>query len=373
MGATATDITNLYHELLGRAPDASGMQHYSQGPYNDPNFIRSDLLNSGEYKQRVAQQQAWKEQDAQKAAADTKAKEDAANADRTNTQTEVNGLFGELGTADNQLHSPVDVYNAALDSLGMADARTRVQGLRESLLNSQNLLNNVAGDVQARTQDFNVSDNQRRHLTATESEPLTNQVDVMSRALTGAQGDYQDIINEGKTQADLTFQGDQAKRSAVMDRLKLKIDQAKNADDRSRWQAEYDRLLSQDTEAKRQFDVQTALKQQELAMQAAADARSAASAGSRSSGGGGSSGGGSSSGGGGSTASVNPMNEFLSYIAGQFKATGKNPSRQTQDAWANAWFTSKGISPAARQVYWDAYNKTYNRPANPYSDYLYSR
>ena len=78
------------------------------------------------------------------------------------------------------------------------------------------------------------------------------------------------------------------------------------------------------------------------------------------------------------TPQINPAEEFLSYIASQFKTSGgqgnKNISRQMQDNWANAWFTQKGINSANdRQVYWDLFNQTYNRSNNPYDDWRYKR
>jgi hypothetical protein len=168
-------------------------------------------------------------------------------------------LTGKLAAP---ITSPVDIYNKALEGLGMADARTRVAGSREQLMNTEALLQNVAGDVQARTQDFNVSDNQRRRLVASESEPLAGQVDAFSRALQGAQADYSTILDEGKMQADLTFQGQQANRQAMMDRLQSYIQRSTNLEDKRRYQLELDRMRQQDAEAKRQFNVTAALNQQ---------------------------------------------------------------------------------------------------------------
>lgn len=71
---------------------------------------------------------------------------------------------------------------------------------------------------------------------------------------------------------------------------------------------------------------------------------------------------------------VDPLKEFGSYLQNQFKVAGANPTRQNQDAWINQWFSAHGVdSPQARQVYWDYANSTYNRPNNPYADYLYKR
>jgi hypothetical protein len=70
---------------------------------------------------------------------------------------------------------------------------------------------------------------------------------------------------------------------------------------------------------------------------------------------------------------VNPPKDFLDYIAAQFKSAGKNPSRQAQDAWANAWFQQNGVPVNARQTYWNLFNSSYNRNADPTKDYLYKK
>lgn len=75
---------------------------------------------------------------------------------------------------------------------------------------------------------------------------------------------------------------------------------------------------------------------------------------------------------------VDPGGEFLSYIQDQFKRSGgqgnPNVSRQQQDAWANAFFASHGITNNKdRQFYWDLFNSTYNRSEDPTKDWRYKR
>lgn len=262
-------------------------------------------------------------------------------------------LFNELGTFDKSAQNPIDVYNAALEKLGITDARTRVTALRKSLIDNQNLLDNLSGNVSQRTSNALVTEAQRQRLVASEAAPIVGMGEQLNRQFSAAQGDYQGILGEGKTAADYEIEGQNTRRSALLDRLKIQIERTNDAEKKRQWQAEYDRQIGLDKQNQSNKD-------REFAASQAAAARS---------GGGGGGGGG----GGSSSSSVNPMQEFKDYIAAQFKAAGKNPSRQSQDAWANAWFSSKGISNAARQVYWDAFNSTYKRPANPYDDWLYKR
>ena len=270
-------------------------------------------------------------------------------------QTRQDSLFKDLGNFDKNAQNPIDIYNKALEQLGISDARTRVSSLRQALIDNQNLLDNLAGNISGRTADSLVTESQRQRLYAQEAEPIITMGNRMNQQFEAAQGDYNQILSEGKTQADYTIEGQSARRSALLERLKIAIDRTDNEEKKRQWQAEYDRQVAKDKQQQSNWEKEFALKQ-------AAAARS-----------GGGGGGGRRSSGGGGGSSVDPMGEFMGYIKNQFKASGANPSRQTQDAWANAWFRDKGLSNQARQVYWDAFNKTYGRPANPYDDWLYQR
>lgn len=71
-----------------------------------------------------------------------------------------------------------------------------------------------------------------------------------------------------------------------------------------------------------------------------------------------------------------PATDFLNYIKQQFSSAGGNlkSSRQTQDRWAQQWFLDNGIlDKGAQQMFWDLFNRTYNRPNDPTKDWLYKR
>jgi|GEM_PF-3902086 len=270
-------------------------------------------------------------------------------------QQQADQLYGDLTEFDKAAQSPLDIYNSALESLGISDARTRVTGLKTQLMNTENLLRNVDSDVTGRTQNSLVTEAQRRRLVAMESAPIAEQLRDRGREFEVAEGSYGRILGEGKIQADYGFQGQQTKRQGLIDRMTIQRDNAKTAEEKRQWEVKIQMERDKIVEDRRQYD-------QTYAFNVAQANKPAAS-----SGGGGGGGSGGSSGGG------NPGQEFLSYIKGQFGSAGKNPSRQTQDAWANAWFSSKGISNAARQPYWDLFNSTYKRPGDPYKDWLYKR
>lgn len=200
-------------------------------------------------------------------------------------QDTVSPLFNDLTNFDNTSKNPIDIYNAALDKLGISDARTRVTSLRQSLIDNQNLLDNLGGNVSARTADSLVTENQRQRLVAQEAAPITNMGNQLNQQFTAAQGDYQGILGEAKTSTGIETDAQAARRSALMDRLKIQIDQTNDAEKKREWQAEYDRQAALDKENQANKDRDYALAQQQAAK--------------GSSGGGG----GSSGGGGGSSAS----------------------------------------------------------------------
>jgi hypothetical protein len=293
--AFADAITNAYRSYLGRDPEAGQVdwrhREAATGKANLATQI-ANIQSSGEAQAFRARSQAPAPAPAPTPAPDP----DAAH--RAALEQEVGSLFGESGKLYDSMQSPVDVYNKAMESLGLADARTRVVGLREQLMNTENLLRNVDASVSGRTMDSTVTESQRQRLVAGEQQPLASQVDIFGRALEGALGDYGMIQQEGKTQAELTFQGEQAKRDALKDRLEIAISRSNNAEDKRRWGVELERLKAQDAEAKRQFDLELAQRQSEfnanltLENQKLADARTSAA---RSGGTGGGGGGGSKS------------------------------------------------------------------------------
>jgi len=158
-------------------------------------------------------------------------------------------LTGELTNLDNTTQNPIDIYNAALEKAGIVDARTRVTSLRKSLMDNQNLLDNLSGNISGRTANSLVTEAQRQRLLASESTPIIDAGNKLNQGLSLAQGDYNTITDEAKTTTDLTVAGNQAKRIALLDRLKLAIDNETDVETKRKWQAEYDRQVALDAEA----------------------------------------------------------------------------------------------------------------------------
>jgi hypothetical protein len=212
--AQTSQITQLYKSLLGRAPDKGGLAHYSG--YGSLDAVKKSILGSSEYKKVSASKGAG-----------TAAKKPAAKPVAKPAPSQVDVLTKELGTFDKGTQAPIDIYNQTLDQLGISDVRTRVQGLREQLMNTESLLRGVEGSVTGRTQNSLVTEAQRQRLVASEQAPMSELLRTMGGNFENAQAEEQSILGEGKTTADLTFQGQQAQREALMGRLQIAIDSAK--------------------------------------------------------------------------------------------------------------------------------------------------
>jgi hypothetical protein len=299
-------------------------------------------------------------------------KAQARIADTQQSRVWQNPSIGQLSgiMAKTPMENPLDIYNKALESLGIADARTRVQSTKEQLMNTENLLRNVEGNVSGRTQDSVVTEAQRQRLVAQEQEPLNEAMRVQGQNFDLAAGDYDRKIAEGTAQTEYGIQGQIQKRQALVDRMELMMDRAKTAEDKRRWAAELKlqkQKLSEDT---RRWNAEFALEKENFALKKASASRVASSGGGSGGSRGGSSGGGSS---GGSSSSGANMSGLDSWFDTQWQ---KKPyaSRQEQDAWINSWFSASGITdPEDRQQYWDYINSTRKRPTDPTTDWLYKK
>lgn len=146
-------------------------------------------------------------------------------------------VYGELVNFDKTAKAPVDIYNEALSSLGISDARTRVNTLRGELTNTEGLLKNVEGNVSQRTSNALVTEAQRQKLVTSERQPLVEQTDILGRNLTNATSNVNDIENQAKTKADLTFTGQQAQRGAIESRYNAAVGKEKAAEDTRQFNA----------------------------------------------------------------------------------------------------------------------------------------
>lgn len=169
-----------------------------------------------------------------------------------------NSGMSDLSNFDSNAKAPIDIYNAALETYGVNDARQSVQKLRTQLTDSQNLLAGVEPSVNARTSGSVVTESQRRGEVSAESAPISKLVGSISASLDAEMQNYGMVLSEAQKSTDYTVQGNQQKRQAILDQIKLNIELSQNEAQRQQWVAEYNQKLSQ-------FNAQQALEQQSLA------------------------------------------------------------------------------------------------------------
>ena len=168
--ASAAQVTGLYQELLGRAPDAGGLAHY-QG-YGDVNAIRSSILGSTEYNNKSTAPAAPAANVSQPLfdfAAQKKSESDALIA-KQNAQQE--GLFSNYETIRKNQEALPALYNRLQTEAGIPGLSQASQAIKDEIYKTKDTLDRLAQDVTARTTGTLTTEAQRRRLTTAESEPL---------------------------------------------------------------------------------------------------------------------------------------------------------------------------------------------------------
>lgn len=170
--------------------------------------------------------------------------------------------------------NPMQIYNRATTDLGVGDVRGRVTGLRNTLLNTENLLNQVEGSVTGRTQGSLVTEAQRSRLANLERQPLAAQYGQQSKGLANEQATLSDLLNQAQQRSSMEFQGQQTREQSLRDIYNTMF----SREQEQRRREEADRAFA---EQQRQYNESLRLQRE------AANRAARASASSRSYGGGG--------------------------------------------------------------------------------------
>ncbi len=100
------------------------------------------------------------------------------------------------------MKSPSDVMNAANTQYGVGQAQQTVQGLRTSLQNTNNLLQQVAPGVMGRTQNSLVTDAQANRQIQNEQAPIQTNLQNLGQQYGNASQDYQSALGQASTLAN---------------------------------------------------------------------------------------------------------------------------------------------------------------------------
>ncbi len=123
---TLDQLTELYHDILQRAPDAGGVQHYV-GHYTY-DFVRNDMLNSAEYKNLQASQAAAAAAAAQAAADAAAQAAKLAQQQAAATTSQPAAPAGALSVPTSTTKYPIKTTVKTYGSLTDATNRTNPKG-----------------------------------------------------------------------------------------------------------------------------------------------------------------------------------------------------------------------------------------------------
>lgn len=155
------------------------------------------------------------------------------NADPNQSSADIQSAFSKFQASKK---NPLDVYNDAVNQLGVGDVRTRVQNLRTQLLNTENLLNGVDGSVTGRTQGSLVTEAQRQRLVNLERAPIMQDYGKMSGSLNNENATLSDLLGQAQSQSQLAVQGASDRENAIKFALEQATRRETDAEDRRRFE-----------------------------------------------------------------------------------------------------------------------------------------
>lgn len=181
--ATSQEITGLYQELLGRAPDAGGLANYMKG---STAYARNSILGSAEYKARANTPTATP---APSAPASNPII-DFANKQKTDYQTmldkqnaEQQSLFNNYDTIRKNQEALPALYSRLQTEAGIPGLSQASQAFKDQIYSVKDKLDRLNEDVVARTTGTLTTDAQRRRLQTAEADPLNTELSRLGNGL----------------------------------------------------------------------------------------------------------------------------------------------------------------------------------------------
>lgn len=126
-------------------------------------------------------------------------------------------LASQLATYDAKPVTSTDALNAALTQYGVPEIRNTVSGLRTTVANTTNALNNVDPSVTGRTQGSLVTEAQREKQVNNERAPIAQNLTDENSSLSQNQQDLTDALGQANTQATNQVNDYDAGRTALQD------------------------------------------------------------------------------------------------------------------------------------------------------------
>jgi len=151
-----------------------------------------------------------------------------------------------------------DYYNQSQQELGVGEAQTRQNELKDVIRNTEAQLKGVGQSVAGRTRGNLVTEAQRSRLQALEERPIAESLGSQQGAYSDAAQNYRDLLGQAGTKAGMLYQTDADKLSALESTYNKQYaaEQAAKAEEQWRQQFEESRRQSESAlaEQQRQFN-----------------------------------------------------------------------------------------------------------------------
>lgn len=171
--------------------------------------------------------------------------------------------LSQLQNFQNTMANPLDLYNKQVTDLGVGDVRGRVSNLSNTLLNTENALNQVEPSVTGRTQGSLVTEAQRQRLVNLERQPIAKQYGQIAQQYQNEQTNLRDLLGQASQISSLGYQGEQQKLANLQNTYQTSLEAERYARqqqieaDQREWERQ--QALWQRQFAERQLSQQAAL------------------------------------------------------------------------------------------------------------------
>lgn len=109
----------------------------------------------------------------------------------------------------NTIKDPSTILAEARNRYGIDSVNGRIQNLRGSITNTENLLNGVDASVTGRTSGTLTTEAQRQRIVANERQPISETLATQQSGLSNEQQNLTDLQGQAATDAQLTYGGQQ--------------------------------------------------------------------------------------------------------------------------------------------------------------------
>ena len=177
----------------------------------------------------------------------------------TATPTNSTEAMAQIQQAQAGSKSAGDYLTSANNNAGVGNAQNTVQGLRTSIDNTTKLLNQVAPSVMGRTQGSLVTNAQATRQIGNEQAPISKNLSELGSQYTEAGQNLNTLKSQAAQEAQLGYQSQQDKQSYLQNLYNTMYTKEQNA-------AQAANTLSQQAEAKRQYEQNFAETQRQNAI-----------------------------------------------------------------------------------------------------------